>query len=576
MVITITDFLRKMKQETLSGKGIFEPEGKHPNPKWGYWGKWNNWGKAHWQPHALIFGSTLPEPIYYNVVDMMCGTTGLWWDYTKIREGMAASPASRAHGEILGRQSFQRKDAKEMLATVQTMKTVILNLESDLEKIKEQRDAFSNSNVEQIKGLFVDNYGGPSRSWSALAHQVPIVKSALTWFYRLEEKKPEQLKMKKNPGESDSAFNSRWRIECQKDMEAQVDVFVSKEELNPAVGNYMKRKIQEYWTWRNNYGQFINKTYNSIIQNIRQQRANLQLYMKWAKRNIQEAENMFIPFDEVDSIYGMFAEEFPQFAPLFYTVTDMFYDPERKWPIVVDRLRPWVPCMAFQLLMSYNPDVHGNKFVRGFNVMSYGVISTKDKWELIEKLKREKASFMEIMKTYGGLEEDEIRSLGLAETADEKKAQEYDNLIHEKEWLETGLEKGTTPLGGGNLGKQSFGDSDRKRLEEIKQKLHKLGQEIGLDEIDKGKSPSEAKKSIMKEFEAWFNPVVKKDKELYYEAWEWREKFLKGMDPFLKFLGNEVPKTLDTRKRRASWFAYNTFHKVYHGQKAANGWLDYL
>ncbi len=574
MVITINDFLREMQQETLSAKGIYfdgeknikgekvKPSGQ--NAKWGYWGRWNNWGKAHWQPHALIFGSTLPEPIYYNVVDMMCGTTGLWWDYTKIREGMAASPASRAHGEILGRQSFQRKDAKEMLATVQTMKTVILNLESDLEKIKEQRTAFHNSNVEQIKGLFVDNYGGPSRSWSALAHQVPIVKSALTWFYRLEEKTPEQLKMKKDSGESDSAFNSRWQKECQKDMEAQVDVFVSKEELNPAVGNYMKRKIQEYWTWRSNYGSFINKTYNSIIQNIRQQRANLQLYMKWAKRNIQEAENMFIPYEEVDSIYGMFAEEFPQFAPLFYTVTDMFYDPEKKWPIVVDRLRPWVPCMAFQLLMTYNPDVHGNKFVRGFLVMSYGVMSTRNKGILKDKLSKEKASFMEIMKTYGGLSDDEIRSLGLTETADEKKAQKYDDLLYEKDQIEAVSKT------------HNFSDDKQKRLEEIKNELHTLGQQIGLDEIDKGKPPAEAKKSIMKEFEAWFNPVVRKDKELYYEAWEWRETFFDNLKPFLAFLGNEVPKLMDTRKRRASWFAYNTFHKVYHGQKAANGWLDYL
>lgn len=570
MVITINDFLREMQQETLSARGIYFDGGKNlkgekatpvgANAKWGYWGRWNNWGKAYWQPHALIFGSTLPEPIYYNVVDMMCGTTGLWWDYTKIREGMAASPASRAHGEILGRQSFQRKDAKEMLATVQTMKTVILNLESDLEKIKEQRDAFSNSNVEQIKGLFVDNFGGPSRSWSSLAHQVPIVKSALTWFYRLEEKTPEQLKMKKDSGESDPAFKARWQKECQKDMEAQVNSFVSKEELNPAVGNYMKRKIQEYWTWRSNYGSFINKTYNSIIQNIRQQRANLQLYMKWAKRNVQEAENMFIPYDEVDSIYGMFAEEFPQFAPLFYTVTDMFYDPERKWPIVVDRLRPWVPCMAFQLLMSYNPDVHGNKFVRGFLVMSYGVISTRNKWKLKDKLEKEKASFMDIMKTYGGLSDEEIRSLGLNETEDEKKAQKYDDLTYEKDQLEKGASS----------------DKDRERLANLKKELHTLGQQIGLDEVDKGKTSAEAKKSIMNEFENWFNKKTFKDKELYYEAWEWRETFLDNLKPFLAFLGNEVPKLMDTRKRRASWFAYNTFHKVYHGQKATNGWLDYL
>ncbi|MFH0962219.1 MAG: hypothetical protein V1820_06065 [archaeon] len=575
-VISIDDFLRKMQCDPRQDKGIYLPGGKHPHPELGkgggggYWGRWAMWNDAPWQPHCLVFGATLPEPIYYNIVDFMCGTTGLWWDYTKIREGIAASPTSRLQGEILGRQSFQRKDAKEMLATVQTMKTVILNLESDLEKIREQREAFTNKNPEQIKGLFVDNFGGPSRSWSALAHQVPIVKSALTWFYRMEEKSPDALKMKKKDKESDAEFQARWTKECQSDMEKQADIFVKSEELNPAVANYLKRKIQEYWTWRNSYQAFISKTYNSVIHNIRQQRVNLQLYMKWAQRNIQEAENMLIPFNEVDQIYGMFAEEFPQFAPLMYTVTDMFYDPEGKWPIVTDRMRPWLPCIAIQLLMSYNPDLQGNKFVRGFSVMSYGVIKKKDKDDLKKELARESSNFVEIMRTAGGFKEDDLKSLGLTETAEEKDIGEYEKTKGELDELST-LSPEDTAQG------YSVEGANKEKMKALTKKLSELGQKIGVEEVaDKGKTPEEAGKSIMKEMESWFKPLKTNDTQLYSQMWNWREAFLAGIKPMLGFFGNETDKVFDTRKRRASWFAYNTFFKVYHGLKASYGWLDYV
>jgi hypothetical protein len=560
--LKLEDFQEKMQYEM--GGQVYTKGGKPEREKYGYWGSWTRWDDAQWQPHCLIFGAPLPEPIFHTIADYMCGTTGLWWDYTKVREGISISPTSRLHGDMLGKQSFQRKDAKEMMATIQTMKTVILNLESDLEKIAEQRNALLSGNPEQIKGLFVDNYGGPSRSWSALAHQVPIVRSALTWFYRLDEKTPDEMGIKKGKGkdgasisgESDEQFNSRWMKACQADMEKQAEEFVKKEELNPAVANYLKRKVQEYWNWRKEYKVFISRTFNSIIENLRQQRANLQLYLRWATRNIQEAEQLMIPYEEMKSQFGMFDEEFPQFAPLAYSVTEMFYDPEHKWPIVMDRLRPWIPCISIQLLMSYNPELQGNKFVRGFAIMTYGSMHTVTLNKMKKKLERQQNDFVELMRSYGGYSGDDLASLGLSETQQEKDAEEYKS--KKKRHSELKAKKGLT-------------DDEQKELK----KISDLAQKVGLEEMDKGKSADEAKASAVDEFNNWFKPKGKEDDSFYYKAVDFRETFVNTIGPVLKFFGNEVPKTFDTRKRRSDWFAFNTFFRAYHAIKSNMGWMDY-
>ncbi len=548
--VTLDDFLEKMYYDSGTGplKGrVYSASPSNPlAKKWGYWGRWNTWDNAQWQPHALIFGVPLPEPIFHTIADYMCGTTGLWWEYIKVREGIAFSPMSRVQGDMLGKQSFQRKDAREMMATVQTLKTVILNLESDLEKIREQRNAFQNNSPEQVKGLFVDNYGGPSRSWSALAHQVPIVRSALTWFYRLDEKKPELLGLKKGDRESEGDFQRKWLDAVKADMEKQAEEFVKSEELNPAVANYLKRKVQEYINWRIEYKSFVQRTYESIVNNLNQQRANLQLYMRWATRNIQEAEKMIIPYEEMDAQFGIFAEEFPQFAPMAYTVTEMYYDPEQKWPIVMDRMKPWIPCITIQLLMSYNPELQGNKFVRGFTVITYGVMHEDDKRKLKGKLTLQNNDFATIMKTYGGYNDSDLAEMGIAQTKDERSKDRYKEL----------KAKGSLTA-------------------EEKAEISRLAEEIGAEEMEKGKTPAQAKASIVKGLSDWFNPKAGGDAGVYRSAIDWRGKFLAGMTPVLEFFGNDVPKTFDTRLRRASWFSYNSFFRVYRGIKSNMGWMNY-
>jgi hypothetical protein len=126
------------------------------------------------------------EPMVYDWYNVFAGTGGHRLGATKLQERFYYTEASTIHGNMLQKITFQRNQAKEMLASIQNIKTAVINIESDLEKLEEQMKAFKEGDWNQIKGLFIDNYGGPQRSWTATARNVPLVRMAMTWFLRLK------------------------------------------------------------------------------------------------------------------------------------------------------------------------------------------------------------------------------------------------------------------------------------------------------------------------------------------------------------------------------------------------------
>lgn len=528
MAIKLFDFLNEMSYE---GVRIFDKKNYDRTGEfWGSMGYAPMGPQFPYMPVLHLYEAGVPEPFFYAVVDGLCGTSGLWWHYNKIREGISISPMSQAHGTVLMKQSYQRKDAKDMLATTQTLKTVILNLESDLEKLKEQKTAFDSGNEDQIKGIFVDNYGGPSRSWTAIARAVPLVRTALTWFYRIDEKsKDSQL--------------------------SQVDFFVKGEELNPAVANYLKRKVEEYWAWRGSYVPFIQRTFNGILENLRQQRANLQLYMRWAAKNIQEAENMLIPYEEMKHTYSVLEEEFPQFGGKVYSVTEMFYDAISHWNIVKDMCAPWSPAIAVEVTLAYNPDLPQWKFARMSMLFYFGSMHKKKLSYLQKKMKTEQEDFLELMKQYGGYSDEDMARLGLAPTRDEKLANEYYGMKEKEE----GLKKGGGDLSG-----------------EEKAKMKDLAVKIGLEIAEKGLPPNEAEQSLVGELRSAFGgmKIGSGPSRPWHEVTgELEENVVAAFRPWFYLFGSDLIDRFDTRRKRSDWIAQHNFYRFMSNYKKSMGML---
>ncbi|MBR9680146.1 MAG: hypothetical protein GOU99_03800, partial [Candidatus Altiarchaeota archaeon] len=146
------------------------------------------------QPRMILIEGGIPEPYVKDWMDKLAGTGGMQFDAIKLSEKFAFSETSQQHGTMLQKLSYQRNQAKEQLVSIQNVKRAILNIESDLEKMGEQKQAFEDSDWDQVMGIFIDNYGGPDRSWTAFARNVPMVRMALTWFLRLKPEKTVPVK----------------------------------------------------------------------------------------------------------------------------------------------------------------------------------------------------------------------------------------------------------------------------------------------------------------------------------------------------------------------------------------------
>lgn len=334
------------------------------------------------QPVTLIIETSFPEPLYFAMLDKIAGTSGLSWNFIKLKESLALSPTTQLHGTMLAKRSAQERDAKDMLGMVQTLKTVVLNLEGDLEKLNEQKDAFEEDKTEQIKAIYVDNAGGQGRTWTSLARNVPLIKSALTWFYRLKS--------------SDESG-----------MLKEVDEEVREGRLNPAVANYLRRRIQEYWSWRNNYSEYIQTTYKNIKDNLFSQRANLKMYTKWAKSHIDAVDQMFVGINELDLPgAGPMVEDMPAWTPRAGSLTEWFaWDTGQA---VKDLCMPWIPAMVGKAIMTFNPDTPQHKFTRAAFIVGYGVIHARDVAKIQKIISEKEEELGAFMAEHAGMSSAEI------------------------------------------------------------------------------------------------------------------------------------------------------------------------
>ncbi len=332
----------------------------------------------------LIEGGVPEQYVQSWLNDVFAATGGLQLEAIKLNERYAFSEVSQMHGAMLQKISYQKNAAKDLLATIQNVKTAILNIESDLEKMGEQKKAFEDNDWEQIKAIFVDNYGGPTRSWTAIARALPFARMALTWFLRLKvpEKVPFAEYFREKDPEKREKIKEKISEAVKKNKEAmlkRIDELVEQEQMNPALGAFIKRKLEEFWNWVENYGYWIFRTYKRIKENLIQQKANLKLYMKWAAESIVAVKRMSLDMGELEK---WMPEAFAKYTPRAVVVMEYLLHAKKRADIY-EHTKPWVPVILTRFIMTYNPDIQKWKFVVMAIDSYFGVMLDHDLDEII-------------------------------------------------------------------------------------------------------------------------------------------------------------------------------------------------
>lgn len=382
------------------------------------------------------------------------GTGGFRMEGHKLYEKFYYSEASQLHGNMLQKQTYQRNQAKELLASIQSLKTAIINIESDLEKLNEQLEAFKDGDWQQIKGLFIDNYGGPQRSWNAMARNVPMVRMAMTWFLRIDvsHDDPEKMPIAKfaklkitqstkpeKAGEISSemeGLKKKLQEGADKNKKAdkeRIDELVEEEQLNPAVANYLKRKFEEFWNWVVNYVEWITRTRNNVYDNLIQQKANLKLYMRWAADHIQKAQRMEMNPEDITG-------DFPEFnlrgSPKQILAADyMFYVSESNRADIYELCKPWIPVILSSIVSATTVELQ-QKFTEVGFINYHGFFEKKDLNRILELSRGGGKDLLEVMKEAGAVTEEELPKIFTPEEIKEMKGEAEETEYTFKEELD--------------------------------------------------------------------------------------------------------------------------------------------
>ncbi len=398
------------------------------------------------QPHLILFeGDTINyEDFVYSWVSTFTGTGGLKLSGVKINEKFFYTEASRLHGEMLQKVALQRKDATEYLKAIQGLKTAITNIESDLEKLDEQLKAFQDGDWQQIRAIFADNYGGPQRSFTAIVRNLPIARMALTWFFRLEVPYPDavpvqefaKLKVgallpagkysKPDPEKVKKISEKLSRLKKaikegatrnKKAMIEKIDELVKAEQMNVAIAQFLKRKVEEFWNWVANYVEWLATNRNRIYENLIQQKANMKMYMRWAADHIMAAQRL-----EMDpSIASALSEYIHKGTPREAVMMEyIFYPSEDDRPDIVEACRPWVPILFTTFLAGLNVEVN-TKYMEGAFVLHYGYTHKKTLEKILSLLDSNSRDLISVMINAGALTEDELPRLFTQEEINELK-----------------------------------------------------------------------------------------------------------------------------------------------------------
>ncbi|MBR9681003.1 MAG: hypothetical protein GOU98_04240 [Candidatus Altiarchaeota archaeon] len=397
---------------------------------------------------VLVEGDNLNyESFIFDFVNVFAGTGGFKLEGLKLQERFFYSESSQLHGNMLQKTSYQRNQAKEYLASIQNLKTAIINIESDMEKMNEQLNAFKAGDWDQIKGLFIDNYGGPQRSWTAVARNVPLVRMAMTWFLRLQVKLKtgeampiqeftklkitEFTKTKDKDGKDllgplskkISERKAKMKKAAQKNKEimiAEIDELVKSEQMNPAIANYLNRKIQEFWNWVIDYVGWLTRNRNNIQVNLIQQKANLKLYMRWAADHILQSRS-----SEMESMD--LAEEMPEFdikgSPSEMVRIDyLFYPNDQGRPDLFEVTEPWIPVIGTSIMVATSVELQ-RKFMELATVTMHGYALIEDIEAISNYVKSPDSQLINIMLEAGAVTEDELPLIFTKEEIKEMKGE---------------------------------------------------------------------------------------------------------------------------------------------------------
>ena len=113
-------------------------------------------------PMNFWIEGAIPETVFLAPYTYYVNTWG--WGYMLAREGFAVSETSHLYGQYVGQREASRRNLREIFGSLSAIRHSALNLHSDKERLAEQVKGFKSKSEEQIKGIFVDNYGGQGRT----------------------------------------------------------------------------------------------------------------------------------------------------------------------------------------------------------------------------------------------------------------------------------------------------------------------------------------------------------------------------------------------------------------------------
>jgi hypothetical protein len=228
------------------------------------------------------------EPVYYWCL-------GAFRDFgfprvDKILDLFTASETSSLFGASQQRLGLTQDRVMQFLRLIHDMVKGLSVYVRELRAIEERlsyytksakKDAESESAEITLKGLYVDLVEGGTKNPSSvfgLAQQVGFVILPNLFF-----------KMRRYPGESNNDFFER------------INKLSTEEKggsFNPEVITLLKRKLEQYYTWKDSSQKEIEHRQRYLLRYFKQYYATIKLYMQWVKPYLRVVQRLGLDLEK--------------------------------------------------------------------------------------------------------------------------------------------------------------------------------------------------------------------------------------------------------------------------------------
>lgn len=250
--------LRKLLVDEIKSKGIVKLDNSSQDP-------------LEYHITYDTFGQTL-EPVYFWTLDFMRNQSGLKLDVNKTEEAFEASAGGGFFGELGTRAAVMQDRAMKILEVVNNVLRTIINLIYDLKEFEQRLELYNDSDEKKQQD---------SSKRQAAEYGLKSV-----WM--------DQVDIKAGLGSINQLTRGDLQFITLRDAFFQVKSIkeIDKFDLNERVKVLLKKKFQEYDTWKKLSEVELRKRYDLEKHYLKAQVDSLRLYTKWAKPYLRAAQKL--------------------------------------------------------------------------------------------------------------------------------------------------------------------------------------------------------------------------------------------------------------------------------------------